>query len=222
MALINEALLDITDDVTLADSKPKIIANFDDLLANEVALDTRAVSLENGHFNGNATWNDFYVAGIALTSGIIAPDLVTFQDGIKLYGFNGVNRIEETHGSFEIMHDYKEGTDIRPHIHWSPINANAGDVKWQLEYTVAGFNGTFPANTIISSVAGATGAKKHIANEFDVIDGANLKVGDVILFRLFRDATDVEDTYGSDAFLLSLGIHYQVDSTGSDDVFTKS
>ena len=179
--------------------------------------------LENGLFVGTAKWNDFYIHGTALVSGPSAPDLTIFQSNIQLYTFDGASTLEETNGVFEVMHDYKEGTDIRPHVHWAPINANTGNVKWQIEYTICNVNGTFPANTTISAIGAASGALKHIATETSaVISGTNIKIGDMLAFRIFRDPADAQDTYGSDAFLLSVGMHYQVDSTGSANTFTKT
>ena len=46
MAVVNSSVSDITADVTLATSKPKIKDNFDDLLANDVAIEARTTTLE--------------------------------------------------------------------------------------------------------------------------------------------------------------------------------
>lgn len=47
MSLVNTSVQDITSDVTLATSKPKIKDNFDDLLANDSAIEARTTSLES-------------------------------------------------------------------------------------------------------------------------------------------------------------------------------
>jgi hypothetical protein len=223
MAVVNASVSDITADVALATSKPKIKDNFDDLLANDVAIEARETVLEGGSFVGASRWDDIIVPCNALIGGASAPDLTTFQGTIQLYTFDGGSTTEEVMGVIELPHDYKEGTDLRPHIHWSPSNTAGGNVKWQLTYTRASKDGTFPATSTISVTAAVgTTALVHLANEFTVITGTGFKIGDIIAFRLFRDPTDVADTYGSDAFLLSLGIHYKVDSTGSVNVFTKT
>jgi hypothetical protein len=41
------------------------------------------------------------------------------------------------------------------------------------------------------------------------------------VFRLFRDPADVADTYGFDAVLLDVGLHYEKDTVGSRQVTTK-
>lgn len=92
-----------------------------------------------------------------------------------------------------------------------------------MSYTIASKDVVFPSTTTITSTSAVgTSALAHKANEFDVISGTNIKIGDIIAFRLFRDPTDVADTYGSDVFLLSVGIHFQIDSTGSVNIFTKT
>ena len=69
------------------------------------------------------------------------PDEVQFVDeagsntGIYTWGF----AIDElVSGSFELQHDYKEGTDLTFHVHWGG-NAAPSDtdyVKWELTYTI--------------------------------------------------------------------------------------
>lgn len=223
MAVVNASVSDITSDVTLASSKSKIKNNFDNLLANDVAIEARETVLEGGSFVGTARWDDIIIPGVALSGGASAPDLTTFQGTIQLWTFDGGSTTEEVFGVFEIPHDYKEGSLLRPHIHFAPINGNGGNVKWQMSYTIASKDAVFPSTTTITSTSAVgTSALAHKASEFDTIVGTNVKIGDIIAFRLFRDPTDVADTYGSDVFLLSVGIHYQIDSTGSVNVFTKT
>jgi hypothetical protein len=42
-----------------------------------------------------------------------------------------------------------------------------------------------------------------------------------MVMRIYRTPTDAQDTYTSDAGLLTLGIHYQKDSFGSRQEFIK-
>lgn len=171
-------------------------------------------------------YEDIIIPGVALRAGSSAPDLVAFgpSGNILQYGFNGASTTEEVHGAVEIPHSYKEGSVLLPHVHWAPSDGNAGDVKWQLEYTIVNAeNGTgFPAPTTIGNAHPSDSvAWKHHIDPLPEIDGTGLKIGAVLAFRLFRDPTDVEDTYGSDAILLSFGIHFQQDTFGSEQVFIK-
>lgn len=174
---------------------------------------------------GESQWNDIPIATFALGTAAAAPALIDFTPitNMRLYGFSGSNPTpDELFGVAEILHGYKEGSDIRPHIHWAPASANGGTVKWQMSYSIASPNAQFPAGQLLSAVDSALGLNTHHAVEFSsVIPGANLKIGAQICFRLFRDPTDPDDNYPDPALLLSVGFHYDQDTLGSADVFNK-
>lgn len=216
-----KTVTDITADVALATSKPKIVTNFDDLYDNDIALNNSVGVLEGGSFVGSSRWDDIVIPPGALGGGASSPDLITLVSNISAYAFDGGGTLEQLYGSFEIPHDYKEGTDLRPHIHWTPTTAGAGNVVWNLEYSLAARSGTFGASTTVTATDAAAGALIHNAEEFTSISGSGITIGTVIMFRLYRDPTNVADTYGADAVLLSLGVHYEVDATGSTNIFTK-
>ena len=108
------------------------------------------------------------------------------------------------------------------HVHWMPTNANAGNVKWNLEYSWQNINGTFSAPTTISIVDSTdTTAWKHLIAVFPTIDGSAITVNNAIVFRLYRDPSDGDDTYGSDAALIQVGFHYEANTMGSRQVTAK-
>jgi hypothetical protein len=179
--------------------------------------------LTGSGFNSKALWEDIIIYPTSLGSAASSPDLSTFKGNILAYGFDGVNTLEQLYGSIEIPHSYKEGTDLRMHLHWSPSNTSIGDVKWFLEYSVSDNTDNFTETKTISFVQATNGSERfHLKDEFDeFISGLGVRIGTIISFRLYRNPSDVQDTYGSDAFILSLGAHYQVDSDGSRGVFVK-
>ena len=174
-------------------------------------------------FHDLTVWDDIIVSPGTIQGGTARPDKITLVGNIDAYGFNGASTTEEMSGEFEIPHDYKEGTDLRPHIHWCASNANAGNVKWQLEFTHAGVGEAFPAVTTTTVVDATTEVDRaHLIVEFDdLITGTGITIGETFGIRIFRDPTESEDTYGSDAIFLSLGFHYEIDGDGSRGVFTK-
>lgn len=177
--------------------------------------------LESG-FNSKILWEDVVVPIAGLGSGASSPDLTAFLGNIQAYAFAGTATLEQLYGSFEVLHGTKLGTDLRPHIHWCPSDANAGNVKWQLEYTIRNNLGVYSAPTTVSATIATGGiALQHQIVEFPIINGSALTIGAICMFRLFRDPNDAEDTYNSDAFALSFGVHYQVDSDGSRQIATK-
>lgn len=168
-------------------------------------------------------YNDINFNGLSLTLGGTAPDLVTlFGSGsVKGYAFDGIALTEEAHGGGEILHGYKEGEDINVHFHWMPTDANSGDVKWFLEYSWQNIDGTFSTPTTVNVVdsTDSTAWKHHVKGV--TITGTGKKIGSQLVFRVYRDPTDGEDTYEHDAVLLGVGIHYPKNTIGSRQEYIK-
>ena len=163
-------------------------------------------------------WKDLIISSFALGQGASAPDTINYlaAGGLKILGFDGSVTLEQLYGSHEMQHDYKEGSNIYFHVHWCATTANAGNVKWQLEYSWVNQNETAPVSTTISIIQAAGGtAWVHKLAEFPVISGQSKKIGSVIEFRIYRDPNDAADTYPNDAALKNIGIHYQDDLPGS-------
>lgn len=177
-------------------------------------------------FNGDATvWDDINIGGVTLTKAASnQPDLIAVDGtNILTYGFDGAGSgVEEVHGSFELVHGYKQGTNLQPHIHWYATTTASGNVKWQLEYwanygTTNEVTGTLDVTAATPEVAWSQMRSNFSAE----ITGANLIIGTQIHFRLFRDAGDASDTYGADAAISTFGIHYEIDTLGSRQITTK-
>lgn len=164
-------------------------------------------------------WRDINIGGISLTQGANnQPSKVTVDTtGILSYSFSS-GTTEEVHGVFELQHDYKEGTDIFPHAHFWTTTSNSGDVKIGVEYYTAngGLSGT------LSTVKSVTGtAWDEMLFKVGSIDGTNLKIGEQIHTRVFRDGGDATDTYSDSVVIATTGIHYQVSTSGSDNELSK-
>lgn len=167
---------------------------------------------------GRVLWNDINMPVSALKLGSSGPSTINIlaSGGVEGLGFSGGALVQSVNGNAEILHGYLEGSDIHFHAHWMPTTANSGDVKWQLEYSWAKINDNFAAPTIISSIDAASGTPwDHQLAPFAAIDGAGMTINSAVQFRLFRDPTDGEDTYGFNAALVQIGIHYQIDVYGS-------
>ena len=177
------------------------------------------------HFVGNASvYRDINLSGATLlTGGANNPDIINFIDGnLRVYAFDGVNITERLYGSCEMQHDYKEGTDIEVHIHWTPTNGNTGNVVWQVYYSWANKDETYPpATLLVSTPTAATGAWKNTYTSVGVISGAGKTINSQLSIQVFRDPGNVGDTYVNDVALLQLGIHYECDTTGSRSTLVK-
>ncbi|KKK49070.1 hypothetical protein LCGC14_3138810, partial [marine sediment metagenome] len=162
--------------------------------------------------------------------GFSDPDWEPFaEDGI---GSTGVYALafskivdQEVYFSVLIPHNWKLGTDLHPHVHWSPSDTDTGSVTWKIEYTIADLGGVF-GNTSEESVSdvGDGVVNKHQVADLTNIDMSSYTDPDDIaiklLCRLYRDVSDGDD-YNNDAFLLEIDFHYQVDAIGSREEYTK-
>ncbi len=192
--------------------------------------------------NGGATtYNDLIVnINIARNSGNSAPGWTLFcAPGIYNWEYANVDA-EELFFSVQLPHDYKEGTRIFPHIHWS-TNIAKGDapgtnrVAWFLDYQWVNHQSAYSSSAFTTiggyALAGVTGrslaAYEHAItpmndeSEFGGIDGAGKTISSILVCRLRRTGTNSNDTYNGSAFLLSFDFHYQIDSFGSGEPFIK-
>ena len=183
-------------------------------------------------FIGDAVvWEDLrFPATQTTVGGTKDPDFVQFQDdgagsqGVFTYAFSPTVE-EELYFVAQMPHAWKIGTDLHPHVHWTPTNTNVGSVSWGMEYTWQSINGTFGNTTIISTSDPADGtAYKHQLTSLPTISAAGITgVSSILVCRIFRDATASlgQDDYDTDADLLEIDFHFQKDTVGSRQEFVK-
>jgi hypothetical protein len=135
---------------------------------------------------------------------------------------------EELHFTLQIPHAWKIGTNLRPHLHFIPSDDSAGDVVWGLEYAVTDVDGVFGNTTIMTNantIESGSSFNHSIGTFGGEIDmSAYDQDGDVstmIIGRVFRSGTDSEDTYDALVGLLEIDFHYQIDSFGSFEEYSK-
>jgi len=179
-------------------------------------------------FHGEATvWKDINL-GSAQTQqpASSAPSVTTFLDNagadtdIATLGFAAGDKVG---GTFELQHDYKEGSGIYFHIHFQCDSAPSGtdNVAWEIDYTIVRDDATMAATANISTgdVAIATQYKQYSA-DWSVVAGTNLLMGDQISFKLTRVAA-AGDAYAGECKLKTVGLHYEIDTVGSRTITTK-
>ena len=166
----------------------------------------------------SAMWSDSFMGGLALRGVANAPTLTALTGSLLVYGFAGAGADEMLYGSMEMQHDYKEGTDIHPHVHWCPLANSTGDVVWQVEYATANANtafGTAVTSIVTASVTASTLALTNYLTDLSAITGSGMKVGMLFTFRIFRSAGYAGDTFPGNAGLLQFGYHYETTGLGS-------
>jgi hypothetical protein len=167
-------------------------------------------------------WDDYTADLSTARPGLTnPPDTVLFRGNIPEFAFDpGIN--EDVSIAFHIKHDIKLGTKVYFHLHWSPGNStNTGVVRWGFEYSLAKGHEqeVFPTTTTVYVEQAATGTpyQHQIAevSDGDAIDSASVEPDTLVLVRIFRDASHVNDTFTGDAFGLECDLHYQRDRVGT-------
>lgn len=186
-------------------------------------------------YGDTTQWEDLRVPVISTKlGGTKDPDFVkVFDDGgtsqgVFTYAFNK-NTEEELYFAVQLPHGWMQGSDIKAHVHWfGSTNGGVGtDVCWGLEYTWANIGATFGNTAIIygdtNDLEEDIVADKHYLTELGSITATNKTFSSMILCRVFRDAAGVggTDDYDYDANLLEIDFHYQIDSLGSNEEYTK-
>lgn len=195
-------------------------------------------------FNGDSTVYKDVIVPLLYKGGAGEATLTNFVGGISnlLFDKDKFVYIENA----EAPHDWKEGSEIELHLHWSVKTAlSEGDkVNWQFEFAIANMNnGTntgiifcdpatptvFGTKTITkeyTSPVGGTPAGTNLYTSLAVVsatDMDNIKIGAGLigcLTRIAKTAGGAEAANGK-VFGLNLGIHYQVDTIGSRNRGTK-
>ncbi len=90
----------------------------------------RKINANDFIVGGDAVWIDWNFDGATLAQGAAAPDVINWNSTtIRVSAFDGVNTPEALSKVLELNHDWKEGTIIKPHIHWTPTTTGAGNVE---------------------------------------------------------------------------------------------
>lgn len=155
-----------------------------------------------------------------------APSIDTFTDeagadtDIACLAFSDGDKIG---GTFEIQHDYKNGSDFTFHIHFQCDAAPSGTdyVAWEIDYTVVRDGATMDAVTNISTGDITVDTQyEQLRGNWTAVTGTAFQIGDQISFKLAR-VTATGDAYAGDCKLKTVGIHYQVDTIGSRQIGAK-
>ena len=174
-------------------------------------------------------WDDMRVPATATTRGAAnPPTFIQFVDngsgsvGVFANSFSQT-LTEDLFFEAQLPHRYYEGTSLKPHIHWSPSLAmTVGDVYWGLEYTVATVGVQFPLTQILTVVVPASAVVRyHDIAILPDIPMPNNKISTMITGRIYRFGNSPLDTYPGGAFLHEIDFHFQLDTPGSRQEFTK-
>lgn len=151
------------------------------------------------------------------TAGYTAPGNAAIVGSIQVPVFDA-SIVESLGMAFVIPNTIKPNSFMYPVIHWEPSTTGAGVVRWGIEYSVAAVaSGSFTAVTTayVDQTSSLVIGNHHVIEFLDANKIASLAPESVILMRVFRDATHVNDTYPADAGLISVGLRYETSLLGT-------
>ena len=189
------------------------------------------LAVGNSTFDGSfelltTFWDDMRMPATAINPPGLAsdPDFDTTNGG-WLFGATGT---ELLFLAVQIPHTWKEGTELRPHVHWQKTTSASGNVYWQFEYKKAPIGQvmdsaftTLSSSTTMTATPDNNLAGEHLMTQFSTIDMTGGEISDMFLIKLSRIGGNSADTYGADVRLLEFDIHYESDGFGSLDIGTK-
>lgn len=161
---------------------------------------------------------EIQVKAEGLKLGATAPTQAVIGN-FSVLQFAGAGTTDTVYTSFHMPNDWAVGTDLTVHIHWAPVNGNAGNVKWQMDWSAVASNANeviSGAGTNTSVIDAAQGLQDELLETGSMtIAGVSLAEEDTIGIRMFRDPTDGDDTYGSAASLVIIEFAYLADRLGN-------
>lgn len=159
--------------------------------------------------------SEFYTRG-----GPASPGVSQFIGGIYLLEFSDTD-VLEAFCNVHIPHAYRPGSMMYPHIHFSVKSNEAGTVRWGVEWTFARRHDStgltaFPATQTIyiDFPIPANSANKHFVAEAaqgQGIPGTDIEVDGMVMCRVFRDPTHVNDTFVGSVWAITSDMHIEVD-----------
>lgn len=191
----------------------EVFKSISSIFASLVVIDDRLDALESDR------WDDLRFPATAINPPGAASDPGRdTTDGTLVFNSS---KTELVYAEAQMPHAWKDGSDVRPHVHWCKTTAASGNVGWELEYKHAPIgqvrDAAWTSLGIISTSAITDNglAEEHLITPFGAMTMTGYGDSHTMFFRLSRIGGDASDTYGADAKLFEFDIHYQSDSRGS-------
>jgi len=113
-------------------------------------------------------------------------------------------------------HTRIDNSTLYPHFHWTYKTAGAGNVVWCMEYSCSSVDTIFPTTSTKCITQTANGLLKHHMTDMIHLEN-NLTASSMCSMRLYRNATNTNDTFTQDALLLEFDVHYLSYQIGEPD-----
>jgi hypothetical protein len=178
-----------------------------------------------------AVWDDMrIVPGTFDLPGSADPAYVNYQPGGGGQTYRAYEFAQGDVANFTVQlpHNYKQGTAIKPHVHWTPGtrgNEEIGrTVGWKLAYSMANVNAAFPASSTATMTDSVTGTDHyHEISPSATITSTAAQVSAMLMCAIKRSTDDTwaGTSSGQLPLLLEVDFHYQIDTLGSRQELVK-
>jgi hypothetical protein len=228
-----------TDPIYAADSAKGLhwadtttqIATQDDILnpdsihiggkVNYVTID----SVNGVRYHGaTKVWDDLTISALALASGVQAPTNRAIIGGILQQAFNFQTANDIVYGQIQFPHKWVYDDSVEVHLHCAVEAApGAGDtVVVDFEYAWVDINDVITVSDTIQKkiVVAAWTAKQHKRVDLGWLQGTDLGLSSILIFRVERRRDLTSDSYDSANnwwHLFDVDIHYLIDKDGSNN-----
>jgi hypothetical protein len=179
------------------------------------------------------TFDDLRIDSLSWRSGAISPSVDTgFAGDADHTVINFVHtQADEIQFPVQLPHSWKEGSTVFPHFHYAvyPTVADGTyNVRFILEFYYADIGESFLTNAkqtfiITGTFTSVSNNKRYvhaIAENLTGVSMTNFKISNVWNCRLYRDNT-VANNFPGKISGLYFDIHFEVDSTGSNEEYIK-
>ena len=179
------------------------------------------------YYGGTAIVYDDINTGInPRNTGTGRPTLATWMGNIQQFQF-AVNDFADMN-PIEWLHGWKEGTPIEVHCHWctgGANNATVRGVKWEVELSYADMNNSVFITPVVASAETAIPANQADRTAFytsiHTFTPTGYKIGTQMGFMIKRIASVTNTAPAANPFVMSVGVHYIIDTVGSRTISAK-
>ena len=169
----------------------------------------------------DTVWDDIRVAASSAKINPVTskPDYGDFLAPIQTFLF-AASGGETITFQVQVPHSYKFGTDLEPHIHWSPTTTGTGTVGWEMSYINADIGSDFATAATTLSAQGTVTATASLRHHY-YTDFPGIAGGSVLSHMFMCSLTRTGGTYADDVALLEIDFHFQMDTLGSKEELVK-
>ena len=171
----------------------------------------------------DTVWDDIRTpANNVKLDSVKTPNEVSYKGGLVLSFLHNTNN--KIYFNIQVPHNYKLGTNLEFHNHIVLPATGTGNVKFIFSYSWAKVGGEFSEETTVNATRDISDdpADTHLVMPIAPdMDGSGIDgVSSMLLCSLERDVS-VDDNYANGVYLLEVDFHYQIDTMGSRQTYTK-